>query len=62
MALPATHHPEAAESTAALLAGCGIDALLEADLLDIGLPGMTGWDVARRLRGRPPGSRRSSSR
>ncbi|AMV29406.1 putative transcriptional regulatory protein TcrX [Gemmata sp. SH-PL17] len=63
--------PDVAESVADLLtvcghkvrtASCGTDALhaarLEAPdvvLLDIGLPGMSGWDVARRLRAQSTG-------
>ena len=59
-------HEDAAQSTAELLrmcghvvrvANCGPDALAKAAaevpdvvLLDIGLPGMSGWDVAERLR------------
>jgi two-component system OmpR family response regulator len=62
---------DAARSTAELLtlcghavrvARCGPDALAEAAtsvpdvvLLDIGLPGMSGWEVAQRLRGTAPG-------
>jgi two-component system, OmpR family, response regulator len=62
---------DTAQSTADLLAlgghsvrvvGCGADALRAADeeapdvvLLDIGLPEMTGWEVAERLRARAGG-------
>jgi DNA-binding response OmpR family regulator len=62
---------DAAQSTAELLvrsghtvriAGCGDDALRTAAaetpdvvLLDIGLPGMNGWEVAKQLRARAAG-------
>jgi CheY-like chemotaxis protein len=64
-------HADTAQSTADLLvlyghrvrvARCGEDAVRAAAaeapdvvLLDLGLPGMDGWQVARRLRARPRG-------
>ena len=71
LALVVEDQNDIAQSTAELLALCGYrvrvatsgpEALLAADeaipdivLLDIGLPGMDGWEVARQLRNRSVG-------
>ncbi|AMV23988.1 Transcriptional activator protein CzcR [Gemmata sp. SH-PL17] len=63
--------PDVAESTADLLAACGHEVRIascgaealraarsdapDVVLLDIGLPGMSGWEVARRLRAQSTG-------